>query len=98
MCIRDRSTTVQASGGLQIQGLPFPAQANGGHFVTQSYNLTFPSANDGIEVAKFQTHGTTHLSGLNNKNAAQWDDVQAGTAMPNNTTIYFRIAGTYKTQ
>lgn len=91
-----QQTTTQASGNLQIKGLPFTAHANGGSFVSQSYNLTLP-ASDGQQVAIFQTNGTTNLAGLRVRNGATWQDTPA-SVMPNNTAIYFRIAGVYKTQ
>ena len=91
-------TTVQAAGELIINGLPFPAAGNGGSFAVQSYNLTLPGpAQDGIDVAKFGAAGAAQLNGMRMRSDATWQAI-GGSVIPINTAIYFRIAGTYRTQ
>ena len=91
-----QATSTQAAGDLVIQGLPFAAAGNGGNFTSQSYNLTLPASN-GQQVAIFQAAGSTQLNGQLIRNGATWASVNSNV-MPNGAAIYFRIAGTYRTQ
>lgn len=90
-----QSTTTQASGELIIQGLPFACAGNGGAFTTQSYNLGLPASGD--EVTVWGAAGSTQLNGIYNRSQATWTATNANV-MPNNTAIYVRISGTYRTQ
>lgn len=89
-----QSTTTQAAGELQIHGLPFTAHANGGSFSTQSYNLNLPATGDQVGIP--MTSGGTQINYLLNRDSITWTSVNANV-MPNNTAIYVRVAGTYKT-
>ena len=90
----NQATSTQASGELQIHGLPFTAHANGGSINTQSYNLNLPATGDQVGIP--QTSGGNQLNYLLNRDSATWTSVNANV-MPNGTAIYVRIAGTYKT-
>ena len=89
-----QSTTTQAAGELQIHGLPFTAHANGGSINTQSYNLNLQATGDQVGIP--MTSGGTQLNYILNRDSQTWTSVNANV-MPNNTAIYVRIAGTYKT-
>ena len=86
------STTTQAAGTLQVNGLPY-ANAGNSSMVNglRTYNVALAALN---VTPTFQTSGSS-LYGLRSRSGATWQNEDA-SCLPNNTAIYFYVTGTYE--